>query len=163
MRKTIFSISIFIIGIITVQAKHDPNIPAILFVHGLAGAHTTWDKLVESLPAEYRYIGNYFFDQSKQVTFNRNPLEPDVIDGIFYPCFTLDFSNNQELTFHEQAQELKIIIDQKININGINKVILFGHSMGGVACRQYINDYGTEYIIGQVMVTAPNLGSGLGL
>ncbi len=136
--------------------------PAILFIHGLAGAHTTWDELVSDLPEDYFYVGNLAVGATGDVSFEDAARTALMPQNLFYPCFTMDFSDNQELSFVEQGRELHHTIRFIREQFNIDKVILFGHSMGGIASRQYINDYGTQYVAGQVMVTSPNLGSYLG-
>jgi hypothetical protein len=51
----------------------------------------------------------------------------------------MEFSDNQNLTFDEQGEQLSNIINSVLAINpGKAKVILVGHSMGGLAARSYL-------------------------
>lgn len=136
--------------------------PAILFVHGLAGSHTTWDELIDNLPENFYYYGNMEVAGTSEVIVSPHYPYIKNTEANNLLCFTIDFSDNQNLSFVEQAGELDLIIQLIRKRFGIEKVVLFSHSMGGIACRQYINNYGTDYVAGLVMVTSPNLGSYLG-
>ena len=51
----------------------------------------------------------------------------------------MQFSDNQNLTFDQQADELELIVDKVLALNpGKSQVILAAHSMGGLASRTYL-------------------------
>ena len=135
---------------------------AILFIHGLAGNHTAWKELMNNLPNKsFIYVGNIEICENLIADFIP---EKQWIRGYStdYLCFTMDMSDNQNLMFHEQAREVASAIDKIKNLTGKQKVILIGHSMGGLSARAYINDFGIDNVAGYVSVSTPHLGSFLG-
>jgi pimeloyl-ACP methyl ester carboxylesterase len=62
-------------------------------------------------------------------------------DGSFAPS-NLSFSNvlSNEAAIAKQGAALSRAIQQVMNITGRDKVILFGHSMGGLAAREYLQN-----------------------
>ncbi|MCC5917051.1 MAG: alpha/beta fold hydrolase [Cryomorphaceae bacterium] len=159
---------IYTIGLLTCLASvsySQSQNHAFLLIHGLGGASSTWDELVEALPSDrYVYRGNVRVSKgdkgvNKQVSFvhrNRGNTQNQS------PVFTIDFSDNQNLSFDEQAFELKMAIIYLTNRFGLIGVTLVGHSMGGLAARAYIMNFGTNGIDGYVSVSSPHLGSYLG-
>ncbi len=139
--------------------------PAILFVHGLGANHKTWTILIDSLCTSpgYIYRGNFklFASNVKNTVFE--PVNDTVINNETTILYTLDFSDNQNLSFDEQGEEVKLVIEEILSEQSCRKIILIGHSMGGLACRAYINNYGTKNIGGYISVTSPHMGSFLAL
>jgi uncharacterized repeat protein (TIGR02543 family) len=92
----------------------------------------------------------------------------EILPGDFY---TLEFSSNNGLTFEQQGWELAKIIKKVKAINGATKVILVGHSMGGLAARAYLQGFAisqTGNVIGYgadvaklITVGTPHSGSPL--
>ncbi len=62
-------------------------------------------------------------------------------DGSFAPS-NLSFSNvlSNEAAIAKQGAAISRAIQQVMNITGRDKVILFGHSMGGLAAREYLQN-----------------------
>jgi len=127
--------------------------PAILFIHGLGGTHAIWNELINNLPDQrFSYVGNLEYKKS-----GINFTQYSKYNSLF-PCFTMDFSENQNLSFDEQAKIIQEIIKKIEHITTRNKIILFGHSMGGLAARAYINTYGNNKVGGLVTVGTPTSG-----
>jgi len=127
----------------------------ILFVHGLASDAGTWKKVKKHLKKmELEFGGN--------IKFGRRFLKPKASDGDFY---TIEFSDNQNLSFEEQGQELKHAVDLilKAKSNKAAKVCLVGHSMGGLAIRSYLAKDGAVNVSGVVTINTPHIGSLLGM
>lgn len=141
----------------------EENPVAVILIHGLNGKHTTWDEAITGLSEyEYKYYGNYQYvsnGRSCSIIHDINYGYEGRMSQLKTPVFTLDFSDNQNLSFAQQATELRAILG-KITIDyGYADFILVGHSMGGIAIRRYLMDYGTNGITGVVTITAPHLGS----
>jgi triacylglycerol esterase/lipase EstA (alpha/beta hydrolase family) len=112
----------------------------VIFIHGIIGDITTWQDFGEILHQNQLTVGGC-------ITFNKSTglVQPILVQdlcnsttlskGDFY---LMQFSDNQNLTFHDQAKELEAIINAVSAINGQAKVILVGHSMGGLAARSYL-------------------------
>ena len=138
--------------------KKKPNL-GILLVHGLGGDNTSWYELLELTSDKplFHYLGNYNFDNDNGIIFEQAPA---LLTGQeFIPQYTINFSDNQNLTFNEQGEEIRVAITKILSTNTCNKIILVGHSMGGIACRAYLNNFGTKNIAGYISVTAPHMGS----
>ena len=135
---------------------------AVLLIHGLAGKHTTWEEVwKDQVNRKNIYIGNYQIDQSTsgfalppEVV---RPIEVDSNNAILF--FTLDFSKNQNLDFQEQGNEVQQVVEKIQEDCNPSGIILVAHSMGGLAARRYIMDYGTDGILGLITITTPHLGS----
>jgi pimeloyl-ACP methyl ester carboxylesterase len=74
--------------------------------------------------------------------------------------YNLSNESNQS-AIAKQGWGLKLIIDAVKEINKINKVILVGHSMGGLAIREYIRSYYQHDVAKIVTIGSPHYGSNL--
>lgn len=129
----------------------------ILLVHGLASDHVTWENggnpsdppgtanrklnfVNEFIAAGYRPGGNIQVYGSLNTTGGQ----------AFGDVFTMDFSDNQNLTFAEQGQQLGAAIQKIRQLRGggacptNERVILVGHSMGGLAARAFLQFQDTD-------------------
>ena len=76
------------------------------------------------------------------------------------PAFSFATVNNS----FQQGKELKRIIDRVKKTNRVQKVILVGHSMGGLAAREYLqSEFYAEDVAGYVSVGTPHQGSNFDL
>lgn len=161
MKKILsFLIIIFISNLIYAQSK----LPyPIIFVHGLNGSDKSWDKLKESLKANFdlsdggtlNFCLNYdnnlststFSDDYKDFTAINNELTKG---DMYFINFEVDqFGNkyassstnqsNQQAIF-KQGRAVRDAIKHILNVTSKNKVILVGHSMGGLASREYLEN-----------------------
>ncbi len=116
----------------------------VIFIHGLASSAETWvayrDYLINNAKWTFGGIPSYNHD-TKMVDIscpsNSNPvIKCTGSAGNFY---TLNFSDNQGLSLDIQGGELAIIIKAVLDKNpGATKVLLIGHSLGGIAARAYL-------------------------
>ncbi len=125
----------------------------ILFLHGIASSDLTWDAVVHRLTR-----GTLIEPATK--TFGgtlgaRSPLSPKPKKGDIY---TLNFSDNQNLTFDAQGVEVAAAVDEIRTLTGSDKVILVGHSMGGLAARAYVQNHGADRVAGLVTIGTPHAG-----
>ncbi|MEA2029774.1 MAG: alpha/beta fold hydrolase, partial [Campylobacterota bacterium] len=75
--------------------------------------------------------------------------------------FSINFSNSNQLTFYAQGYQLRNIMEEIVEVTGVDEFILVGHSMGGLASRAYIqNEYAnTTHTIRQLItIGTPHLG-----
>jgi uncharacterized alpha/beta hydrolase family protein len=72
----------------------------------------------------------------------------------------INFSNNKNLSFEAQAKELAVILNTIKNITNEKDFILIGHSMGGIAIREYMQKYFDENITidGIITIATPHKG-----
>lgn len=69
--------------------------------------------------------------------WNRNTADPRII---LYSSSTpgSNQSPSSQSSIYKQGYVLKIFIDSVLRVSGASKVILIGHSMGGLAIREYL-------------------------
>jgi pimeloyl-ACP methyl ester carboxylesterase len=131
----------------------------ILFVHGLIGNSTTWEEMVDWLG---QGIGSFLyldFCLNADGSLSTSAAEDDIQS--FIPAnlgsvnqYVLDFNCNTVGTcytsgstvqsnqsgIYKQGEAIGVAIDAICDATGKDKVILLGHSMGGVACREYLQN-----------------------
>ncbi len=132
-----------------------PKYP-IIFVHGLGYSGDYWRE-----SKTFKEFNNLGWDTGAD-------LKPKLIDGevvvsptIVKPAhiYTLSFSSG-ELAIVQQGKELAAVIEKIKIFNRAEKVILIGHSMGGLAIREYLqSDYYKEDVGGFVSLGTPHRGS----
>lgn len=124
-------------------------------------------NIVNSIAASQIYavnFGNFW---------NRNPSDPRIL---LYNNSTpgSNQSPSNQSAIYKQAYALKMLIDSVLRVTGSAKVILVGHSMGGLAIREYLqriengihkwwidpNDPVNGHKVAKVVTTGtPNLGT----
>ena len=61
----------------------------------------------------------------------------------------------------DYLQTLHLAVQSLLAESGQTRIILIGHSMGGLACRAYLRSYGTERIAKVITIGTPHLGTAL--
>jgi len=131
--------------------KHLIIVPPTLFLHGLASDARTWDRIKAHLEKNgWRHGGRLCI----------TCIKPKA--GDFY---TADFLDNQD-SFVDQGNEVKIFVERilrhvdKAAAAAARRVVLVGHSMGGLASRAYLQaHYYQGNVSGLVTIGTPHLGS----
>ncbi|HNN01318.1 MAG TPA: alpha/beta fold hydrolase [Turneriella sp.] len=138
---------------LTRSAEQNLRYP-LLLVHGLFSSSRTWRKTVRTFVDDYdlRYGGEISMRPVK------NPLP--VTPGDFY---TWNFSSNHNLSYRQQAEELARGIRQIRELNSCEKVVIAGHSMGGLAARALVQLYGAQEVFALITLGTPHYGSPLAL
>jgi len=134
--------------------NHDP----VLLIHGLDGDifpfknnFHTWDKLIEDLEnvcgwKDGGIIKDDFWDRFKIWRKAADFYELELTDG-------------SNMDYDQQADEVEYAVD-KINKKTKRKVILVGHSMGGLSARAYLQEYGNDAkVSGIITISTPHAGS----
>ena len=166
------------------------NLPyPIIFVHGLTGGHTTWGTLKETwtnrgfifggrLSYHLDYddnIGFCDFDRDVQefnrpiekgdfyiVNFNTDLDGNDLGEGIFS---FINRTNSNQAAIVKQGYALQQMVQKVLAITQREKVILIGHSMGGLAIREYLQNpnlwasNSSHHVAKYVSVGTPHNGS----
>ena len=167
----------------------------IIFIHGLSSSHSTWNNTTDWLDSEYNLVfggrldycldfdgdlttanGNFYPEEGADIArFEYNILPNgdyfyvnfDVgIDGSISPPITSSNNNlSNQAAIKKQGIALSDAIQVVLMTTGKSKVILFGHSMGGLASREYLqnNDIwqldGAHHIAKLVTTGTPHGGS----
>ena len=162
----------------------------ILFVHGFAGNSDNWKPFVDYLssqPGFYAapnnrldYCLNADGDQSIAQVYTSSNHRSDIYDYNnalsisdlyllnFDTCPNLGGSNRSGAV--KQGYAVGLAVSRILSVTGADKVILIGHSMGGLAIREYLQTRsnwatgdGRHHVAKVVTVSTPHGGSNLGL
>lgn len=147
-----------------------PKIPyPIILVHGLYSNDKTWDNYVNYLIGQqgftyggrFDYCLNYDDDNSYANTifapnqwadmaiFNGTWQAGDVYvinfdvgdDGSVYPStLSSSYVKSNQSAIVKQGKALQDAISKVLQLTGREKVVLLGHSMGGLASREYVQN-----------------------
>lgn len=122
----------------------------VIFIHGITSSADTWipyrDYLINNAGWKFGGIPAYNpATKSVAISCPSNPNQPVACTGTGGDFYTLNFSDNQNLSFDVQGSELAAIIQAVLNANpGKTKVLLISHSMGGLAAREYLQGLARE-------------------
>lgn len=134
----------------------------IIFIHGLNSDDTTWNTMKNSLINDYNltYGGRINFCLNQDGLNSTSNLGTDIQlytsptfttgdfyvinfnisnNGVLYPTGSNDVLSN-EAAIAKQGFALKTAIQLVLNQTNREKVILFGHSMGGLCAREYLQN-----------------------
>ncbi len=140
----------------------------IIFVHGLTSDHETWEDTIEEIQeildlgdayvfhaclnadlnnerAEYRNdvrtIGWATYDNENingQIPEQARLFAINFNEDIFNDWVNQDYDHSNTASIYKQGYGLKLMIEDVLEITNCEKVILVGHSMGGLAIREYL-------------------------
>jgi len=135
----------------------------IIFIHGLNSSSETWNTSTDYYDTQYGFTFGGRFDfclnaDNNNTTTNKNfyptagadivAFESLVQNGdYFYVNFDVNpngsigtsvLSNQSAIA--KQGAAVKVAVQRVMEVTGKNKVILVGHSMGGLASREYIQN-----------------------
>ena len=135
------------------QALSKPPFP-VIFIHGLQGSIQTWETL-----RDFLIQGGWTFGGFPSFNSATGEFLTGASRGDFY---TMQFSDPCNLGFEQQGEELDHIVQAVLGANaGTTKVILVGHSMGGLAARAYVQPprYHDDNVARLVTVGTPHQGA----
>lgn len=126
----------------------------LLLIHGLFSSSRTWRVTVKSFIADYdlRFGG--------EISWRADGIDKETKPGDFY---TFTFSSNRNLSYREQAEELHAAVEKIKRLNDAGKVVLAGHSMGGLAARALIQLKSANDVYALITMGTPHYGSPLAL
>ena len=145
-KKTIASIAflgvVFALGSVSLAFAINPTSTndktPILFVHGWTESESLWDEMIERFIAD-----GWSEDILYAYTFSSNWA----------------FGNGQNA---ENAEEIKVWVEEILAETGASKVDLISHSMGGLSTRYYIKFLnGIDYVEDYVSLGSPHHGTTL--
>jgi pimeloyl-ACP methyl ester carboxylesterase len=163
----------------------------IIYVHGLTGNASTWDEMETffapalGLSTDLKFCLNYDLNDNSSAADNdvESFIPLNLAASNFY---TINFNCNSTGVCHnyeeapslllsnqaaitKQGAALGYAIDRVIESTGKEKVVLIGHSMGGLAIREYFQNpehwySSSSHRIAKVVTTGtPHVGSSLDL
>lgn len=147
----------------TNTAFESKNPYPIIFIHGLNSSSDTWTTSTNYFDSQYSMTFGGRFDfclnaDGNHGTANLNiyptpgadiaAFETTMVNGDYY---TINFNVNtdgsigtaalsNQSAIYKQGIAVKKAIERVMQLTGKNKVILVGHSMGGLASRQYLQN-----------------------
>ena len=153
----------FTLATIRYQSRKTPC--PIIFIHGLVGDASTWNPLTDNLDKVYGYTYggnmnfclNYDSDTKKSLfsTDYKNFDSPITEGDYYYVNFAVkpsgttyssaianensSWQSNQSAIF-KQGRAVRDAIAKVLKVNKCEEVILVGHSMGGLAAREYLQN-----------------------
>ncbi len=135
----------------------------IIFIHGLNSSSETWNDATDYYDTQYTFTFGGRFDfclnaDNNNATTNKNfyptagadiaAFESLVQNGDYYyvnfnvnpngAVGTTVLSNQSAVA--KQGAAVKVAVQRVMEVTGKDKVILVGHSMGGLASREYIQN-----------------------
>ena len=158
----------------------------ILYVHGLVGSDATWQEMSDWLESVLGGAIDLEFCLNADGSLSTSDASDDIesfIPGnleagnqyiINFNCAASgncassgSLSQSNQSGVYKQGEAIGMAIDAILDATGRSKVILLGHSMGGVACRQYLqNDdhwQSTTHRVAKLVTSgSPHVGFDLG-
>jgi len=160
----------------------------IIFIHGLNSDSNTWNATTDYFDAQYGYTYGGRFDfclnaDSNNAVANKNfyptsgadiaAFESTVINGdYYYVNFNVKANGSfghvvlsNQSGFCKIVASLKKALERVLQITRKDKVILVGHSMGGLCSREYIQNAsnwqsdGRHHVAKLLTAGTPNGGS----
>ena len=164
-----FIITFFILASQETAFSQNLKLPyPIIFVHGLTGSDQSWSDLINFMEKNYglTYGGRMDFCLNQDGDLNTSKLPDDYKDytncDLLHPfikgdIYTINFDvGNDGIPYNnliesdqsgivKQGLAVSDAIKHVLNITGKDKVILVGHSMGGLAIREYLQNQNLWY------------------
>jgi len=140
----------------------------IIFIHGLNSSSETWNNTTAYLDSQYNFTYGGRFDfclnyDGNNATANKNMYPASGADIAAFESTTLQAGDYYYVNFNvglngavapsgtnnvmsnlsaiaKQGVAVKKVVERVLQLTGRDKVILVGHSMGGLASREYIQD-----------------------
>ena len=148
----------------------------IILVHGWTGSYETWDLFTKHLEnkalltVERSYL-NYNLDCDYNLSTSY--LYTDVCDNtgslgnkdVYIVNFRSGSSMSNQAGVVKQGYALKLAIRKVLNATGADNVVLLGHSMGGLAIREYLQNSsnwqsdGQHHVAKLATIGTPHRGS----
>lgn len=165
----------------------DTQIPyPILYVHGLVGSSASWQEMSDWIadaigePVDLEFCLNadgslYSSDAADDIeSFIPVNLESANQYIINFNCNALgtcstngSLSQSNQAGIYKQGEAIGMAIEAILDATGKSKVVLLGHSMGGVACREYLQNtdhwpFSTHRVAKLITSGSPHVGFDLG-
>lgn len=139
-------ITLLLLQCLVAPAQGKPFYP-VLFVHGIWSSARTFNTMLRHIDPSWEHVGGRLAgavscaisdDFNTDYISDWRPVASGSMPDKWY--FAIDFSDNGDLTFIEQAKQLKRAIDCVKRITVREKIIVVAHSMGGIATRYYLQN-----------------------
>ncbi len=137
------------------ETKMLPKAP-VIFIHGLNSSGEFWSK-----SKIMKKLGEFGFSYGGDIQAERKGDQIIIHAEKAVPAtmYTVTFSGSQ-MAIVRQGRELAEMIKKVKEITGSPKVTVIGHSMGGLAAREYLqSDYYAHDIRAYISFATPQRGS----
>jgi pimeloyl-ACP methyl ester carboxylesterase len=195
--KRLLAFMVFSFVCISVQAQ-TPKLPhPVIFLHGLVSNETTWDQAVTALGGSAKIFDVCLNHDGNTATASLTSSDISIIgwrDGTTTPSpnrlYVMNYDHTRfsasghsthtqsnQSAIYKQGVAVKAMIQAVLAIENADKVILVGHSMGGLESREYLqrgfngSNYGTNWVdqtssqghkvVKLVTTGTPHLGSNM--
>lgn len=184
MKKTLLLITL-LVAFFQTQAQRTLPYPIIL-VHGLGGSNATWGTFKNYLSNQAKLSvseSNLSFDLNCDNNIYKSNLYSDVCNytignlgdhDVYIVDFAIGFNNlpnnalSNQSAIVKQGYALKLAIQEALRATKAEKVVLLGHSMGGLAIREYLQNTSNwqndaqHHVAKLITIGTPHGGSNLG-
>lgn len=185
VKRIPWTVCLFLAHFIATSAPAQ-SVHPVLLVHGLWSDCSTWDGVVGDLessqfveaPSLFFWAGRADPTLYRECRATRGGptirLDQLQTEGDAYVRATagllgksvvarLTFSSSDGQTFAEQGRQVNAAVRRLREMTGASKVLLVGHSMGGLAARAYVQSPAYRGDVSTIMtIVTPHAGSGLG-
>lgn len=144
----------------------------VLLIHGINSNRFAWASFIQYVNDKkgYQYGGGYSPAGVHLTMMDYAGIKAKLATtgGSIKVCspninlYSIDLAENRNQTFKEQGKIIGEAVKLIKDATGSDKVILVGHSMGGLAARAYVQYYQPDDVAGIVTINTPHLGSYLG-
>ena len=173
--------SIAVASVCTIAHAQVPTYP-VIFIHGLNDSGYTWAQMIKAFDptrsntaprlsgadntcryASYSSTADVSWPYRTNEVPNWKPYTQNAIPNNA-KYFVIDFSDSNDRTLAEQGIELGTVINCVKTIttgtnNPLGKVILVGHSMGGLAARSYLQSTRGSDVDQLITIGTPHRGA----
>lgn len=137
-------------GVLSTPAIAGVPYPKI-FVHGLSGSCADWEPMISHVADGRPDEG--CISEVDDLLASRGEVDPDSL-------WNYDYYASGSTGIEGYAERLEVVVQNVLEVTGAEKVVLVGHSMGGLVVRRYMANSNENWESVHRFVTAgtPNLG-----
>ncbi len=153
MTKHIYALVFFLL-LISNTTSNTASADVMLLIHGYLGDANSWEK--SGIKDTLNQSG-----WARTGMFKGSPQGPELYltknDNTDKQVYVATLPSNASIMF--QADVLKIMIDRISQLHKKQKIILVGHSAGGIVARMSIIRHRLKNISGLITIASPHLGT----
>jgi pimeloyl-ACP methyl ester carboxylesterase len=185
MKKSLLTAILLFVSLFVIAQRTLPY--PIILVHGWTGSYTTWEPFSDYLYYQANLSvakSSLSFDLNCDGDVSKSNLKSDVCNFTVenpgnHDVYVVDFKfrydkktpntpYSNEAGIVKQGYAIKLAIQTVLAATKADKVVLLGHSMGGLAIREYLQNSsnwqsdGQHHVAKLITIGTPHEGSNLG-